>query len=106
MVTAPPRPEPRVAAAAQQRSRQRPEQPRPAPQATALSAGDGLGGVDRLTMNFYAQSLRHADAEKRGRLARTHGAFSARLAACGSDSCRRSAYLERNGEISRIMMGE
>ncbi|HET9356216.1 MAG TPA: J domain-containing protein [Sphingomicrobium sp.] len=83
-----------------------PRTPRPAPAVRTASTGEGLAGVDRLTMNFYAQSLRHADGDKRGKLARTHGAFSARLAACDSDPCRRSAYLARNAEISRIMMGE
>ena len=69
------------------------------------TTGD-LGGVDRQTMSFYAQSLRHANGAKRDRLQRSEGAFSARLAACGSDACRRDAYLKRNVEISRIMMGE
>ena len=84
----------------------RPESARPVPASRSAGTSESLGGVDRLTMNFYAQSLRHADGDKRGKLARTHGAFAARLAACGSDSCRRNAYLARNGEISRIMMGE
>lgn len=106
LVPVPPKPDRRVEAVAVQRVASRPEVPRAAPTAPVSASSEGLGGVDRLTMNFYAQSLRHADAEKRGRLARTHGAFAARLAACGSDPCRRSAYLERNSEISRIMMGK
>ena len=77
---------------------------RPAP--TPRAAAGDLGGVDRQTMNFYAQSLRSAQGAKRDRLQRSEGAFAARLAACGSDSCRRDAYLKRNVEISRIMMGE
>ena len=80
--------------------------PKPAAPERATGTDDGLGGVDRQTMSFYAQSLRHADGNKRGQLARTHGAFAARLAACGNDACRRSVYLARNGEISRIMIGQ
>ena len=72
----------------------------------AIPRDQGLGGIDRQTMDFYAQSLRHADAGKRGQLGRTHGAFAARLAACDDDPCRREAYLARNREISRIMIGQ
>ncbi len=84
----------------------RPAPPKPAVPVHTARPSEGLGGVDRQTMNFYAQSLRHADGGKRGQLARTHNAFAARLAACGSDVCRRNVYLARNGEISRIMTGE
>ncbi|QIK96201.1 DnaJ domain-containing protein [Sphingomonas sp. HDW15A] len=66
----------------------------------------GLNGIDRQTMNFYGQSLRNASAVKKSKLEASHAGFIQRLAACGSDSCRRDAYLERNVEISRIMMGE
>ena len=80
--------------------------PRPDPPAASRRTGGGLGGVDRQTMNFYVQSLRHADSAKRGRLASSHAAFASRLAACGSDACRRDAYLSLNVQISRIMMGQ
>lgn len=98
--TAPTRSAPARAAAPQ------PIAPKPAAPERTARASDGLGGVDRQTMSFYAQSLSHADSEKRGQLARTHGAFAARLAACANDACRRSVYLARNGEISRIMIGK
>ena len=78
---------------------------RPTPPArSARSTGD-LGGIDRQTMAFYGQSLRNAKGEKKGQLEASHGGFTARLAACGTDACRRNAYLARNVEISRIMMG-
>lgn len=66
----------------------------------------GLNGVDSQTMTFYGQSLRNANAGKKGKLEASHSAFVQRLAACGSDACRRETYLKRNVEISRIMMGE
>ena len=66
----------------------------------------GLNGIDRQTMNFYGQSLRNASATKKGKLEASHSGFAQRLAACGSDACRRETYLKRNVEISRIMMGE
>ena len=107
---APALPEPRTAGQAAtpavEPSDARPAARRPAAPERIARASDGLGGLDRQTMGFYAQSLRHADGEKRGQLARSHGAFAARLAACESDSCRRTVYLARNSEISRIMIGE
>ena len=52
------------------------------------------------------QSLRNANGAKKSKLQISHGSFAQRLAACSSDTCRRDAYLRRNVEISRIMMGE
>jgi len=66
----------------------------------------GLDGIGRQTMNFYGQSLRNANGAKKSRLESSHSGFAQRLAACGSDSCRRETYLKHNVEISRIMMGE
>ena len=66
----------------------------------------GLGGIDRQTMNFYGQSLRNADSARKSKLENSQAGFTQRLAACGSDACRRDAYLKRNVEISRIMMGD
>lgn len=66
----------------------------------------GLDGIDRQTMNFYGQSLRNASGAKKGKLEASHSGFAQRLAACGSDTCRRETYLKRNVEISQIMMGE
>jgi hypothetical protein len=66
----------------------------------------GLEGVDRQTMNFYGQSLRNANAAKKGKLEASHSGFAQRLASCSSDACRRETYLKRNVEISRIMMGD
>lgn len=78
----------------------------PTPAAPARRGGVDLSGLDRQVMNFYGQSLGHASADKRGKLERSQSGFRARLSGCASDSCRRDAYLARNVEISRIMMGE
>ena len=80
-----------------------PISPRMAPPAERAAS---LDGVDRQTMSFYGQSLRNANGAKKSKLQISHGSFAQRLAACSSDTCRRDAYLRRNVEISRIMMGE
>ena len=116
-------PEPRAAAAPQPRLPTAlprtaspvatPRAPHSPPAATTVRApappaprAAGLGGVDRQTMGFYEQSLKHASAAKRAALRTSHNAFAERLAACGDDECRRSAYLRRNVEISRIMISQ
>ena len=75
------------------------------PPKTATAVSD-LGGVDRQTMSFYGQSLRNAKGDKKNKLEASQAGFVHRLAACGTDACRKSAYLARNVEISRIMMGQ
>ena len=75
------------------------------PPKTATAVSD-LGGVDRQTMSFYGQSLRNAKGDKKNKLETSQAGFAQRLAACGTDACRKSAYLARNVEISRIMMGQ
>ncbi|WP_118857012.1 J domain-containing protein [Sphingomonas mesophila] len=102
------RPAPKVSPPPQRSVERRPPPAQTLAPALARTArsGEGLGGVDRHTMGFYEQSLRNAAGEKRGRLMRSHTAFASRLAACGSDQCRREAYLKRNVEISKIMIGQ
>lgn len=99
---------PRIASAAS------PAPPRPAqtaspptPRAAAPARPKiDLGRLEQQTAGLYSQSLRNAASDKQRKLAQSQGAFTARLNSCGSDSCRRDAYLARNVEISQIMMGQ
>lgn len=79
-----------------------PRQQRPAPAAPRVD----VTALERHGRAFFTQAWANAGADKRARLSASQLAFNARLAACGSDACRRDSYLARNVEISRIMMGE
>lgn len=81
-----------------------PPEPRPRPAAAAKRID--VAPLERQTRAFFTQAWANAAAAKRARLSTSQNSFNARLAACGSDSCRRDTYLARNVEISRIMMGE
>ena len=112
--TAPPAPPPPRRAPAEP-TRARPEraspppapapQPAPRPRPAAAAPRIDIAPLERQARAFFTQAWANAGPAKRTRLSASQNAFNARLAACGSDSCRRDSYLARNVEISRIMMG-
>ena len=66
----------------------------------------GLPIIGHLARKGFRTIATDANGAKKSRLESSHSGFAQRLAACGSDSCRRETYLKHNVEISRIMMGE
>jgi curved DNA-binding protein CbpA len=70
---------------------------------TAICTDRDLAGLDRHLALFYNQSWRNADAAKRERMARSGYQFVARRDECRSDTCVRSAYLERVKEVALIL---
>ena len=112
--TPPPAPPPRRAPAEPARARPERASPPPAPvpppasrpRPVAAATRIDLAPLERQARSFFTQAWANAGPAKRTRLSASQNAFNARLAACGSDTCRRDTYLARNVEISRIMMGE
>ncbi|GAA4023440.1 hypothetical protein GCM10022280_25220 [Sphingomonas swuensis] len=62
-----------------------------------------LAALDRHQVVYYNQSFLAGDQARRSRLMESRIGFLKRLEACGSDSCKRDAYLARNQEVAAIM---
>jgi hypothetical protein len=62
-----------------------------------------LKALERHQIILYNQSFLAGDEARRERLLQTRLAFLKRLDQCGSDLCRRDAYLSRNQEVAAIM---
>lgn len=70
---------------------------------TAAAPTIDLAALDRHQTILYNQSYLAGDENRRARLMETRTAFLKRLEGCGSDLCRRDAYLARNQEVAAIM---
>lgn len=78
--------------------------PTPAPTAKApTSARIDLAPLERHLQLLTDQSLRNGTQAERRQLFSTREDFLRRLRTCGSDACKRDAYLRRNAEVSEIM---
>jgi curved DNA-binding protein CbpA len=73
---------------------------------TAASARVDLAPLERHLQLLTDQSLKYGTEAKRSRLFSTREGFLNRLRDCGSDACRRDAYLRRNAEVGEIMRNQ